>query len=666
MVQSKQAKFQKNQSLERAPQSGLKNRIFGALQQTGQSLMVPVSILPAAGLLVALGRALQNSGFETESWVVALGHIFYAGGLAVFEQLPVVFAVGVAIGFSGGSGTAALSAVAGFYAFSNVLKTLSTLRALEMPLNTGVLGGILVGALAAACTRRYQNLILPPVFGFFAGKRFVPIVATAFSVLLALSMSLIWGPIQMGIHSFSQFVMGSEFGPALYAAGKRLLIPVGLHHVYYPAFLYEFGEFISSGGQVVRGDSARYFAGDVTAGRFMASEFPIMLFGLPMAALAMVLRARPDKRKAVGGMMLTAALTSMITGITEPIEFAFAFVAPILFAVHVFLAFISGLMTNALDIHLGYTFSASLIDFVLGYFNSSNASLLFFIVGPAIGGAYFLLFYGLIAALRLETPGRELEMASRGSPAAAVAQVSPVNASSGLEHRAKKILLALGGAENIEHMTACITRLRLQLINVELLNKADLKSLGAAGQMISGRSVQVVFGVESEQIRAVIQKLITQSSLDAWLSPMTGEFLSLDQVPDLTFSDRVLGDGVAVVPTEGVVVSPVDAEVSHLAETHHAVGLRSRDGVEFLIHIGIDTVQMKGEGFTPHVKQGDRVTAGQLLIEFDLDLVRSRAKSIVSPLVFLDRDQSPVSFPVAGPAQAGVVAAVLRKDLLVE
>jgi phosphotransferase system glucose/maltose/N-acetylglucosamine-specific IIC component len=385
---------------------------FSILQKVGQSLMVPVSVLPAAGLLVALARYMQGfatdaAGVVTHPLLNAVAKVLFTGGLAIFEQLPVVFAVGVAIGFTGGAGVAGLSAVVGYFTLANVLKVVGELRELPLKIDTGVFGGILIGLLSASLYKRYFQTKLHPVFGFFSGKRLVPIVTAASSVFVAVLLAFLWPPVQSAIRNFGVFVMGSSIGPAFYAAGKRLLIPVGLHHVYYPSFLYEFGEFVTKTGEVLRGDATRYFGGDPTAGRFMASEFPIMLFGLPAAALAMTLRARPERRKMVAGVMLSAALTSIITGITEPIEFAFIFVAPILFVFHVLAAFCSGLLTNVFDIHQGYTFSASLIDWAVGYFNQKNSMQLFLIVGPLVACVYFGVFYTAIGWLNLKTPGRD-------------------------------------------------------------------------------------------------------------------------------------------------------------------------------------------------------------------------------------------------------------------
>jgi glucose PTS system EIICBA or EIICB component len=604
------------------------SRSFSVLQKVGRSLMTPVSVLPAAGLLVAIGRMLidasEANGQTTNALVHALGKIFFSGGLAIFEQLPVVFAVGVAIGFTGGAGIAGLAAAVGYYTMINVIKVVADERAITMAINTGVFGGIIMGLVTASLYHRFSEIKLHPVFGFFSGKRFVPIVTAGSSIVVGLILAYVWPPIQTEIRDFGVSVMGTWYGPAAYAAVKRALIPVGLHHVFYPPFLYEFGEFVTSTGQTVRGEATRYFAGDPTAGRFMASEFPMMLFGLPAATLAMYLRAPAHKRKAVAGIFLSAALTSIITGITEPIEFAFIFVAPVLFVFHICAAFVSGLLTTAFDLHLGYTFSASIIDFFLGLFNAKNSALLFLVVGPLVGLLYFTVFYYLIEKLDLKTPGRDIETEDE-------------SASTVVSNRSQEILVALGGAENIVHLDACITRLRLTVKNPVRVDKIRLKVLGAAGILdAGGGNFQVIMGVESDQIKEEILVLMKTAKVPGALqvlSPLKGKILPLSKVPDATFSEKILGEGIAIDPSEGVVYAPVDARVAQIFKTNHAIGLVTEDGLEILIHIGIDTVKMEGRGFKAFVKKGDQVKTGDKLIEFDVDLVRKEAKSTITPVI---------------------------------
>jgi len=594
------------------------SNLFSTLQQVGKSLMTPVSVLPAAGLLVALGRMLDH---------FLMGKLMFSGGIAIFEQLPVVFAIGVAIGFTGGAGVAGLASAVGYFTLVNVLKVMKDYRLLTVEINTGVFGGIIVGLLAAYLYKRFFQTKLHPVLGFFSGKRFVPIITAACAVLVGVLLGFIWPPIQNAINAFGNHIMGSEFGPAFYAAGKRLLIPVGLHHVYYPPFLYEFGQFVTSTGQVLKGETARYFAGDPTAGRFMASEFPLMLFGLPAACYAMYLRAPENRRKAVAGIMITAALTSIITGITEPIEFSFIFVAPVLYLFHVGAAFLSGFLTGMFDIHLGYTFSASLIDYAVGTSNMKNSIYLWLVVGPTIAVLYFSVFYWLIGLMNIKTPGRGDDESSDDLEEASSSQ------------KAADVLSALGGAENIVNLDACITRLRLSVKIPANVNQDRLKKLGASGLMTSGNNFQVIFGVESDFLKEEMKVLMSQSSSGnktstVYLSsPIKGEILSLSSVPDATFADKILGDGFAVRPTEGVVYAPVSGKVAQLFRTNHAIGITTEDGLEILIHVGIDTVKMNGTGFKSFVQKGDSVTRGQKILEFDLEQVRADAKSDITPVV---------------------------------
>ncbi len=599
------------------------SKIFSTLQQVGKSLMTPVSVLPAAGLLVALGRLLEDH---------LIGKLIFAGGLAIFEQLPVVFAIGVAIGFAGGAGIAGLAAVVGYFTCTNVLKVMKEALNLPVDINTGVFGGIIIGLLAAYLYKRFYQIKLHPVLGFFAGKRFVPIITAACAVLVGVLLGYVWPPIQNGINQFGSYIMGHDLGPAFYAAGKRLLIPLGLHHVYYPPFLFEFGEFVTSTGALVKGESVRYFAGDPTAGRFMAAEFPLMLFGLPAACYAMYLRSHVTRRKAIAGIMISAALTSIITGITEPIEFAFIFVAPILYIFHVGAAFISGMLTGYFDIHLGYTFSASIIDYVLGASNMKNSIYLWLVVGPAIAALYFGVFYWLIGLLDIKTPGRDLDENDEENN-------KEVNSNS-TSQKAEKILAALGGKNNIVHLDACITRLRLTVKEAHEVNQALLKQIGAAGIMCTGNNFQVIFGVESDSLKDEIQAVMDSSKNTLIIaSPVSGELLTLSQVPDETFASKLLGDGFAIRPSEGVIYSPVDGKIVQLFRTNHAIGITTSEGLEILIHVGIDTVKMNGEGFSAFVKKGDMVVRGQKLLEFDLELVRSKAKSDVTPVVITNMDK---------------------------
>ncbi len=604
----------------------LSSSAFSLLQKLGQSLMVPVSVLPAAGLLVAIGRLLQEQ--KNIPVIKGIGDVAFSGGIAIFEQLPTLFAIGVAIGFSGGAAVTGLAAVAGYFTLVNVLKTTSTSQGLTLTLNTGVFGGIMIGLISAAIYKRFHETRLPQFLGFFSGKRIVPIMTAAAALLLGLGLSIVWPPIQQGINTFGHWIMDSELGPSFYASIKRLLIPVGLHHVFYPPFLYEFGEFISSTGEVFKGEAPRYYGGDPSAGRFMASEYPMMLFGLPAASLAIYLRAKTTKRKAIGGVMLAAALTAIITGISEPIEFAFIFVAPILFLYHIVLTFLSAFASASMDIHLGYTFSASLIDLFLGAFNAKNQHLLFLLVGPLTGILYFVSFYYTIGWMDLRTPGREDENA----------ETADASGSFDRAGKAAAVLTALGGTANIKHLDACITRLRLTVNDSNSVNFNGLKSLGASGSVnAGGGNVQVIFGTESDLLKEEIKKIMkhgsSQKDEPILLNPIKGIIKNLSDVPDEMFSQKMMGEGVVIDPSEGIVYAPCDGVIATIFKTNHAVAIAADNGAEVLIHVGIDTVKMNGEGFKGLVKNGDRVKAGDRLIEFDLALVKSKAKSHLTPFV---------------------------------
>ncbi|AGB41398.1 PTS system, glucose-like IIB component [Halobacteroides halobius DSM 5150] len=487
-------------------------KIFKKLQKVGKALMIPVSVLPAAGILVAIGRLLAG-----QSGIISkIGELLFESGMAVFENLPLIFALGVAIGFTS-EAIAALAAGVGYLVYTNSLDTMAKFIGIIerhsnhiTEINTGVFGGIIIGVIAAKLYTNFHETELPPYLGFFAGKRLVPIITAIASLLAAVILSFIWPPVQIFINQFARFVMKSPLGPAFYAAGKRALIPVGLHHVYYPPFLYEFGRFTTEAGEVLRGDTARYFAGDPTAGYFMASEFPLMLFGLPAACLAMYLRAKPSNKKAVAGAMTTAALTSVLTGITEPIEFSFIFIAPLLYIFHIFGAFLSGLLTKFFEIRLGYTFSASIIDYVLGISNAENQLEFWLIVGPIIGVLYFVVFYITIPLFDFKTPGRaEKEEDIEVITEERVLETEVDNKKDiKVDDRTQAFITALGGIENIEDVDACVTRLRLSLVDDSKVDDEWLEELGAVGVVKMGGGVQVMIGPECVELKDKISKLL--------------------------------------------------------------------------------------------------------------------------------------------------------------
>ncbi|MBE6044855.1 MAG: PTS glucose transporter subunit IIA [Clostridium thermopalmarium] len=645
-------------------------KLFSILQKIGKSLMLPVSVLPAAGLLLRFGQPdLLNLPYMAQA------------GDAIFSNLPMIFAAGVAIGFTGGEGVAALAAVVGQFILQAIINVASasaatslatklaaeqgmTLEAFmktaayndvvsQTTINMGVFGGIAIGLIAGILYNRFHDIKLPQVLGFFGGKRFVLIITSLAALIFGIIGVNIWAPIQNGINVFSQWASTSVLGPAFYAAGKRLLIPVGLHHMYYPAFLYQFGEFVSN-GVTYFGDSARYFHGDPTAGFFMASEFPILMFGLPGAAVAMIAAAKKENRKKVSGMMISAAFVAFLTGITEPIEFSFIFVAPMLFIFHVAAAFLSGIVTSMLKIRLGYTFSASFIDYLLGLKFAGHPWLIW-LVGIAFFALYFAVFSFAIRALDLKTPGREDEDEN---------VVAPINVK-GAE-KAAKVLEAIGGKDNIQVLDACITRLRLTLKDPSKVDQAKLKALGAAGVLFAGNNVQAIFGTEAERIKDNIKTIIANGGYEpsnepevdekkcevaadkdkktaggtvSICNPIEGEVVKLEEVPDETFAGKLLGDGFAVKPSGNKVYAPVSGEVSVLFPTKHAAVILTEEGLEVLIHIGIDTVKLNGEGFTAHVAQGDKVKKGDLLVTFNKEVIEQKAASSISPVIITNMNE---------------------------
>lgn len=606
-------------------------RLFSVLQKVEKSLMLPVSVLPAAGLLFRLGQEDLLGKYG-----MAFKYLSTAGN-AIFTNLPMIFAVGVAIGFSEGEAVATLAAVVGQLILEAIMAAAS--KNIGTTINMGVIGGIFIGLIAATLYNRYHNIRLPQVLGFFAGKRFIPIITSVAALIFALIGVGLWPVIQYRVDMFASWASTSVLGPAFYAAGKRLLIPVGLHHVYYPVFLYHFGSFTASDGITYFGDTARYFHGDNTAGMFMASEYPILMFGLPAAAVAIIAAAKEENRKKVSGIMISAAFVSFLTGITEPIEFSFIFAAPILFLIHVAAAFLSGIITSLLHIRLGYTFSASAIDYILGY-KFAEHPLLIWPIGILYFITYFIVFYFIIKRMDIKTPGREDE------------EISFEKIKSTGSERAAMILEAVGGADNVEAIDACVTRLRLTLKNRRIVNKALLKKTGSSGTLQLGNSIQVIYGTEAEGIKDDVKEEITrgrhykqhtdkmEDRNKQWTSPeivlanpIKGEIVPLEKVPDAVFSDKMLGDGFAIIPDEGKVYSSAEGIVKVLFPTNHAVSVKTAEGLEVLIHVGIDTVALGGEGFTANVKQGDRVKKGDLLITFDKNFFQEKDINIITPVI---------------------------------
>ena len=646
--------------------------VFGTLQKVGKALMLPVALLPAAGILLAFGSSFTQETFLEAapifgaSWIQTLLYVMAEAGGVVFDNLPLLFAVGVAIGLAGGDGVAGLAAIIGYLimnvtmkAFGGITAEMTTDPAYAMvlgipTLQTGVFGGIIVGILAAAMYNKFFNISLPQFLGFFAGKRFVPII-TAFSALfLGIAMFLVWPFAQIGLNGLSHLMLETNRTLAAFVFGviERALIPFGLHHIFYSPFWFEFGSYTNAAGEIIRGDQRIFFEQlrdgvDFTAGTFMTGKFPFMMFGLPAAALAIYHCARPERKKVIGGIMASAALTSFLTGITEPLEFAFLFVAPVLFGIHAIFAGLSFMTMHLLDVKIGMTFSGGLIDFLLfGVMPGRTDWFWVIVVGLVFAVIYYFGFRFAIQKFNLMTPGREDEEEDEKSGEA-------------VGDLPYEILEAMGGQQNITHLDACITRLRVSVKNKGQVDKNRLKKLGASGVMEVGNNIQAIFGPVSDNLRGQMQDIINGKTprtktavsdvinqakdggdapvrLDAldFRSPIAGDILPITDVPDQVFSGRMVGDGFAIKPSEGKVVSPVNGEIVTLFPTKHAIGIKADDGTELLIHIGIDTVHLKGEGFTSRVEQGDLVEQGQLLMEMDLAYIGEHAPSIITPIVF--------------------------------
>ncbi|HDX9578203.1 TPA: PTS transporter subunit IIABC [Bacillus pseudomycoides] len=655
-------------------------KIFGVLQKVGKALMLPVAILPAAGILLGFGNAFQNPQLTNHipalkaDWFVLVAKIMEQSGDIIFANLALLFAVGVAIGLSNGDGVAGLAAFVGYLIMNKTMSVFlgvdklvqvtskagdpiktgfsdpAYAHVLGIPtLQTGVFGGILVGILAAYCYNKYFNIELPSYLGFFAGKRFVPIATATFSLLLGILMCFIWPTIQGGLNSFSHHMIDTNKTLAAFIFGliERSLIPFGLHHIFYAPFWFEFGQYTNAAGDIIHGDQKIFMAQlkdgvELTAGTFTTGKFPFMMFGLPAAALAMYHEARPENKKIAAGILASAALTAFLTGITEPIEFSFLFVAPVLFGIHAVFAGLSFMTMQILNVKIGMTFSGGLIDFILfGVLPNRTAWWWVIIVGLVLAVIYYFGFRFAIRKWDLKTPGREVVEENDGAGKVEAGELPG------------EILLALGGKENIASLDACITRLRVQVKEQKDVNKDRLKELGAAGVLEVGNNIQAIFGPKSDTLKSQIQDImagravhvakevpakveepVQKDTNEVITIPIEGKILPITEVPDQVFSGKMMGDGFAIEPTEGTVVSPVNGEIVNVFPTKHAIGIQSEGGKEILIHFGIDTVKLNGEGFEALVSQGDKVALGQPLLKVDIAFVKENVPSIITPIVF--------------------------------
>ncbi|TMV46167.1 PTS glucose transporter subunit IIA [Paenibacillus mesophilus] len=616
----------------------------GNLQQFGRSLMIPTIALPAAAILLFLG----NMPWDMIG-MGRFGEILNYTGTAIFTYLPFLFSIGVALGLTQNAGIAGMAALLGYFIFFSLTKTyMGTFFEL------GVAGGVLIGVLAAFSYHRFKSIQLPEYIQFFGGPRFVPLFMSFASILFSTIVIQVGPTVKSVMDRFGEWIlMHGEVGTFVYGVAYRLLVPFGLHHILNNVVWFQIGPYMRDDGHVVYGDLPRFFAGDPEAGIFMAGLYPIMMFALPAVAFAIIHEAREDLKPKVKATFLTAALTSFLTGVTEPIEFAFLFVAPYLFVVHALLSGVAMWLAYEMDIHHGFSFSAGAIDFVINEHLATNG-LLLLPIGLVFAAIYYVLFRWAIRRFQLPTPGRE-----EGS--------SLEEWAGDVRYRAPLILQALGGKNNVNQIEACITRLRLTLGNDKQMDINALKHLGAAGVIrLGGGNVQVVFGTFSELIREeivrVMQKEIKQVHFHA---PLQGNMIPIEEVPDAIFAQKLVGNGVAFYPERGELLAPVSGKVVHIYPTMHAIGLKTEEGLEVLLHIGIDTSQLAGKWFTAVVKEGDEVSVGQLLIRFDLQKLKKHAKSLATPMVITNpnvvKSWAFAPFKHVKKGQASVMSVIMKE-----
>ena len=673
----------------------MKDKIFGVLQRVGRSFMLPIALLPVAGLLLGIGSSFTN---ETMLAAYGLNSVIHPGtliytildvmsqtGNAVFNNLALLFAMGVAIGMARKEKeVAALSGAVAYIIMNTAIQAMiNAAGGVEaMPANStttmlgittlqmGVFGGIVVGLGVAALHNKFYKIELPQVLAFFGGTRFVPIVSSIVYLVVGIAMFYIWPVVQNCIAALGALVLASGYaGTFIYGLLERALIPFGLHHVFYmPFWQTAVGGTAIIDGVTVTGAQNIFFAElasksttvfSVSATRFMAGKFPFMMFGLPGAALAMYQCAKPEKKKAAGGLLLSAALTAFLTGITEPLEFTFIFVALPMYAVHCVLAGLSFMLMHILNVGVGMTFSGGLIDLVLFGVMQGNAKTHWVWV-VVVGAVYFVLYYiifrFMISKFDYKTPGRddaeEVKLYTRADVNARNTASSSVPA--GNDPVSAMIVEGLGGAANLADVDCCATRLRCTVNDAALVKQDVLKASGASGVICKGNGVQVVYGPKVAVIKAKLEDYLESTPKNPVVAPspaaapaakdtvlsacLNGTVVPLADVKDEAFASGALGDGIAIEPTDGELVAPADGEISSTFETHHAVGMTTADGAELLMHIGIDTVKLGGKHFTYLVNEGDKVKKGQPLIRFELEAIKAEGYPVTTTLIVCNTD----------------------------
>ena len=676
----------------------MKKHIFSLLQRIGQSFMLPIALLPIAGIFLGIGSSLTNTnmlaayhlkglmGPGTAPYI--LFSLLNSAGSIIFDNLPILFAVGVAIGMARTEkATAALSGIVAFFVMHSTIGSLITYTGRShsfltgatteivgiTSLQMGVFGGIIVGLGVAALHNRFYKIELPRVFSFFGGTHFIPIISAITYVGIGILMFYIWPPIQILINDAGKLVLMSGYGGTfVYGLLERALIPFGLHHVFYmPFWQTAVGGRELVNGQLIEGAQNIFFAElaspdishfSVAATRFMSGKFPLMMFGLPGAALAMYTCARPKQKKAVGSLLLSAAISSAITGITEPLEFAFLFVAPPLYVIHCAFAGLSYMLMHMLNVGIGMTFSGGFLDFFLFGILQGNTKtswlhvipigILYFIV-------YFIVFRVMILKFNYQTPGHEKDNAA------------PVNNAA---NKSQQILDGLGSLENISDLSCCATRLRVTLHQPSKLNKEKLLATGAAAVVANGDGVQIVYGPEVTVIHARLQDYIAQiipasssaadnsaaapttsaeisnpavsaetkdsdnlsvadAITDIVYAPCNGTVIPLKEINDGVFSEGYIGEGLAIEPVDGSFYAPFDCSVAMVFDTHHAIALHTANDTELILHVGLDTVKLNGQHLEVFVQEGQKIQKGDLILRADLEGIQSAGCRTVTPVV---------------------------------
>lgn len=691
----------------------MKDKIFGVLQRVGRSFMLPIAILPVAGLLLGIGSSFTNpTTLETYhlTKIISEGGILYTildimskTGSAVFDNLALLFAMGVAIGMAKKEKeVAALSGAVAYLIMNTAISALisakggveamaanSTTSVLGITtLQMGVFGGIIVGLGVAALHNKFYKIELPQVLSFFGGTRFVPIICSLVYLIVGILMFFIWPVVQSGIAHLGNLVLASGYaGTWIYGIIERALIPFGLHHVFYmPFWQTEVGGSAMVDGTLIQGAQNIFFAElaskstthfSVSATRFMSGKFPFMIFGLPAAAFAMYRCARPEKKKVVGGLLISAALTSMLTGITEPLEFTFLFVAPAMYAVHCVLAGLSYMLMHIFNVGVGMTFSGGIIDLTLFGILQGNKKtnwIWVVIIGLIYAVVYYFVFSFMIKKFNLKTPGREADdeetkLYTRKDVDARKAGGETSKQSGSVDITSALILKGLGGKGNISDVDCCATRLRITVIDPSKVDDASLKQSGASGVIHKGNGIQVVYGPQVSVVKSHLEDFMDTPESDrldeilgdaqpekeevkpqksennaenakqiTLAAHLNGTVVPLAEVDDEVFSTGVLGEGIAIEPDEGKLYAPCDGKIDTVFDTKHAVNIVSEDGCEILLHIGINTVKLEGKPFTVHVNEGDSVKKGDLLVSFDIRQIKDAGYKTTTPMIICNSD----------------------------